>query len=110
MRAHLAEGLDTRAIAALHGVSERTVNRARARIEAPRAHPPLSQAELDRANLLADEGMPATWIAEDLGRNSETLRRKLRRGVDAEWLTAWASIRHDEDLRRLHYEFAPAKH
>jgi hypothetical protein len=81
------------------------------------ASPRLSftEAQVARMQLLADEGMPASWIAEDFDVEGDVIRRRLeggagrRAGDVSEWKKAWARIRHRPELRRLHDEFAPSR-
>lgn len=109
MRKHITEQLDNATIAAIHKVSMRTVQRTRERIGKP-AHPTprrYTRQELARARLLADEGLPITWVAEDIERGAVELRKKLRRGHAPGWLEVWPKIRRNPTLLALHREFAP---
>lgn len=64
---------------------------------------------------LSKEGMPATWIAEELGLSvgrvreivSRWLPDDLRQKNTVEWSMAWSQIRPNEELLELHREFAP---
>lgn len=65
----------------------------------------------ERVITLGKEGMPATWIAEDVGLCATTVRKILRgAGVKAEqkeWLRAWSFIKASEEVLALHRECAP---
>ena len=65
-----------------------------------------------RIALLVAEGMPSTWIAEDLQRPLKSLQQRSTRmpGVEAKnagWAEVWPTILHDPALLALHHEFAP---
>lgn len=66
-----------------------------------------------RARLLLEEGMPATWVAEDLGVPSEYIYAVSTQIQDRaehvlEWQRAWARLRRNPLLLDLHREFNPA--
>lgn len=71
----------------------------------------LTGPDLERAQELRAEGMPASWIAEDLDCRRESL---FRSGVTADpalasdWRKVWAKIRTNPDLLALHVQFQPA--
>lgn len=62
-----------------------------------------------RAAELRAEGMPGPWIAEDIDCTPSVLRRLAPASPEAqrEWLSAWAGIRRDPALYRLHRLFTP---
>lgn len=70
----------------------------------------LQGGDLARAAMLRDEGMPASWIAEDLDCRRESL---FRSGVTAppalaaEWRQVWAQIRTNPTLYALHRDLQP---
>lgn len=67
--------------------------------------------DVDRARLavLRAEGMPASWIAEDLGVHTHTVQTAVP--ADPEQVAAWRSdfqhIRRNPALFALHCELAP---
>lgn len=65
--------------------------------------------EIKRGTTLRDEGMPATWIAEDLGKDLRELRRVLPPDPEAskEWKRVWSGIFPNPTLLALHEEFKP---
>lgn len=73
---------------------------------------PLTETEERRVVSLLAEGMPATWIMEDIPMSPYTTKQ-LRRGKSwaienaKEWQRVWASIRRDPVLLKLHWEFSP---
>jgi len=69
----------------------------------------LTDEERERMRILVAEGMPAPWIAEDLGRSRSTVTNNFPFGREAslEWLRAWSDIRRSPILLELHKEFAP---
>ena len=104
-------------IAALYKVSKRTVYRAMEHANVPPTvrRVPFTDAELDRAWVLLEEGMPLTWIAEDLHRGEQHLRERLSSDVGHKlktgegWSQVWSGIRNDPALLALHREFAPKR-
>lgn len=104
-------------IAALYKVSERTVVRAMRHAGIPPTvrSLPFTDAELDRAWVLLEEGMPLTWVAEDLHRGEQHLRERLSSDVGHKlktgegWHQVWSGIRNDPTLLALHREFAPKR-
>lgn len=68
-----------------------------------------------RVLVLAREGMPATWIAEEFGQSASWVRLittkhipvEERRKASKEWSNAWTHIRPKEHMLALHREFAP---
>lgn len=70
----------------------------------------LEGSDLERAALLRDEGMPASWIAEDLGCRRESIFRSGIIATDeasAEWRAVWQQIRRNPVLAGMHREFQP---
>lgn len=57
------------------------------------------------------EGVPATWIAEEMGVSVDVVRYRARlagiRGRRSGWASVWPQIRSRSDLLKLHREFAP---
>jgi hypothetical protein len=74
---------------------------------------PMGEQTLKRLAELGKEGLPATWIAEDLHPfSANAVRRRLRRlevrsNFSAEWNPVWKQIAASERLLELHREFAP---
>jgi hypothetical protein len=68
---------------------------------------------LERLAQLGIEGLPGTWIAEDLRHfTADAVRTRLRRvpgrkDIRAEWYPVWKQIAASERLLELHREFAP---
>lgn len=65
--------------------------------------------KITRAQLLRDEGMPASWIGEDLDLSPQQVLRVTvgLPGAAAGWKQAWSQIHRHPDLLALHQEFAP---
>lgn len=107
-------GMTRKQVAEKFGVNIKTVDRAFSESSKP-ANKPYSQQELQRVYVLAEEGMPMTFIAEDIGRNSVHLRDRFdvsaHRPKDAviEWKRTWSAIRSNPVLLELHREFHPKK-
>lgn len=105
-----AEGYSAAAIAAGLGVTQRTVVRIRSRAQIAQAKAPeLTPEQRNRILTLIKEGMPATWIAEDIGCARGTITRHALVGHTSsnEWRQVWARIRRNDALLQLHREFAP---
>jgi IS30 family transposase len=71
----------------------------------------LTDAERARIVLLRAEGMPASWIAEDVGVCVDTIRTTSPAypAEVAEWRTQFQYIRRDAELFALHVELAPKR-
>jgi hypothetical protein len=73
----------------------------------------LTEEQLQRATTLIDEGMPATWVAEDLGlpnRHAINKRFQDRPGREVsrkEWERVWFRIMNSPILLDLHQQFTP---
>lgn len=70
----------------------------------------LEGTDYDRARMLLDEGMPASWIAEDLDcRRKSLFRSGLPSDPDAsaQWRSVWGQIRRNPVLYALHQEIGP---
>lgn len=72
----------------------------------------LSKEKLDRMLVLAREGMPTNWIAEDVGLSADTVRKHVCKNPDYRreirgWSSVWPKIRKSSKLMGLHREFAP---
>lgn len=105
-----AEGYSAATIAARLGVTQRTVVRIRRRAQiAQEKAPELTHEQRDRISVLIQEGMPATWIAEDIGCARGTITRHALVGDTSsnEWRQVWNRIRRNDALLQLHREFAP---
>lgn len=64
--------------------------------------------QIQRIRQLHDEGMPSSWIAEDVGLRPSQVRRIAGPSSGAtEWRRCWALIRRDADLFALHQSLAP---
>jgi len=68
--------------------------------------------ELARMHLLLAEGMPANWVAEDLGRHYDNIKDYAAgRGDHAhavsEWKQVWSGIKNRPELASLHEQFMP---
>jgi len=72
---------------------------------------PMTSAAKNRMEALRDEGLPASWIAEDLGCSTKTvqLRTRTRPEEVAAWRTDFQHTRKNPELFALHCEFAPAR-
>jgi len=109
----LEEGLDVRQIAQALRVTRRSVDRALVRYKFRELKPInyLTEDEIARAKALFDEGMPLTWIAEDLHRSDKTLSKQLgmRPALVSQWKEVWQQIRRSEQLLELHRQIAPQK-
>lgn len=113
LKAAINEGLGSRALAARFGVTTRTITRWRKMHGLSGQAPPVPMPpeKRERALVLLREGMPATWIAEDLNVNTETIRemgRKLgapRQEAVTEWQRTWIRIRNNTVLFQLHESF-----
>lgn len=105
---------DTRELGRLVGVTDRTVCRYLLRIQAREAKSTQDDVDYARLACLAEEGMPANWIAEDLGISYGTALRHAnevpgRREHVREWTRAWHAIRQDPALLALHWEITPPR-
>ncbi|MBD8477589.1 helix-turn-helix domain-containing protein [Microbacterium sp. CFBP 8794] len=71
----------------------------------------LTDADRARIEALRAEGMPATWIAEDLGVHPNTIRLAVAANPAqaAAWRADFQHIRRNAELFALHCEIAPAK-
>lgn len=76
------------------------------------ARPILPPPQAERARLLLEEGMLATWVADDLGVTRATVYPIAITIPDRAqhvlaWQQVWAQIRRNPDLVALHREFNP---
>jgi len=71
----------------------------------------LSEEAKNRIRTLASEGMPCSWIAEDLDLSASRTRAVARElGVKlGSFKSVWGFIRSHAELFELHSEFAPQK-
>jgi IS30 family transposase len=69
----------------------------------------LTDEQRARVKQLRAEGMPATWIAEDIGCNAETARAVVQAKPEEvlDWRQSFALIRRNPELYALHRQFAP---
>ena len=76
----------------------------------------LTEAEWERVEQLVNDGLPATWIAEDLGLTSRGLRQRMRRhgfmrdevkqnGKD--FIDVWTTIRVTPAIYDIHSQVRP---
>ena len=105
------DGRRVKEIAESVGITGRSVQRALVRLG---ARPPLDRnlANRERVRLLAAEGMPANWIAEDVGISASRTREHAKKAPGhaesvREWARVWQSIRRSDELTALHRQFAP---
>lgn len=107
------EGLDANQIAQALGVTRRTVDRYMVEVGLREPRPPrrLSPSEEKRVRALLSEGMPATWVAEDVRQNPTTIAKRFRSDPDnvRAWRQVWQQIRRSEVLYDLHNEFYPRR-
>ena len=91
--------------------TQRTIDRALVRygFREPVVHDTPTPEEIERAHMLAAEGMPLSWIAEDLRRGRDCLAKRVPLDKEnvAEWRRVWQEIRRSEVLFSLHHEFYP---
>ncbi len=71
----------------------------------------LTVDERDRVVVLRTEGLPARWIAEDVGTTENTVTKvcQARPEEVAEWRSVFQQIRRDPELFKLHTEIAPKR-
>lgn len=68
----------------------------------------LTPEQIERIELLAADGMPKPWIAEDVGATRYQLTYlKLDPDHVKAWQSVWSGIRHKRHLLELHNQFAP---
>lgn len=104
------EGWSASRIAEHLHVAVRTVIRHRKRAGvAARRRDDLTREQIERIELLVGEGMPSSWVAEDVGCSRETVRRRqpIGRDVEQEFRRVFARIGNDPALLELHRQFAP---
>lgn len=96
-------------LAAEYGVDRGLVYAWRRRAGASEGRRVFTKAADKRLRILAAEGMPASWIAEDIGYYVGTVRKRLAdlNLPDDEWLKIQLSIRKTARLAPLHEEFRP---
>lgn len=107
----LEEGLSVSEMAQALRCTTRTIDRALVRygLREPVVANHLKPHEIERARMLAEEGMPMSWIAEDLNRDRNSLTRQVSPSEEniAEWRRVWQEIRRNETLFALHHDFYP---
>jgi DNA-binding NarL/FixJ family response regulator len=104
------EGLSSREIGHRVKVTQRTVSRVRRLMGvAQEVNPRLTREQRARIDRLIDEGMPATWIAEDVGCSDQTVRRYRQSSEEDTrvWRQVFAFVMRSSVLVELHREFAP---
>ncbi|MDD7930093.1 hypothetical protein [Microbacterium thalli] len=71
----------------------------------------LSTEDRARVVVLRTEGLPARWIAEDLGTTENTVTNVCHARPEevAEWRAVFQQIRRDPELFKLHTEIAPKR-
>lgn len=71
----------------------------------------LTAIDKERIEALRAEGVPASWIAEDLGVHTHTVQSMTPANPEevAAWRSDFQHIRKDPELFALHCEFAPAR-
>ena len=113
LRDHLAQGHTFVQIAEEHGMWPRSVERSADRHGLREMKQPIivTPAQRDRMLQLASEGMPGTWIAEDVGLSVSTVYRIIGPQPENshEWKSVWGKIRNRDHLAALHNEFRPRK-
>ena len=71
----------------------------------------MTEETKNRIRVLALEGVPGSWIAEDVGVDRWTVRRLIRKEgwakAPEQWPEVWAQIRPQPKLRHLHSLFTP---
>lgn len=105
-----AQGLPRAEIASRMSIHVDSVSRTLMRIGMARSrNNKISAEQYERMRILVAEGMPATWIAEDIGcdRSTVTSAYPFGKEAKAEWARAWSRIRNSSALLELHKEFAP---
>lgn len=110
VRLYVEEGLSSPQIEALTGVNSRKVLRiiASAGIPTRRMSSRLTPEQRARAQQLLDDGLPGTWVAEDIGVKTHHIYSNWPRSKGGkDWASVWHSIRNNETLLTLHEEFAP---
>lgn len=112
LEAFLAQNFDRHQIADRLRIHPDSVTRALKRHGLREPKQKYTPAELERIRILALEGMPASWIAEDLGRTTRAMSSHLLHHVPRpddlkQWHYVWPSIRRNAELLDLHNQFAP---
>ncbi|WP_323985913.1 hypothetical protein [Microbacterium plantarum] len=71
----------------------------------------LTEQQRERVVALRTEGLPARWIAEDLGTTENTVTNvcQARPEEVAEWRSVFQYIRRHPELFKLHTEIAPKR-
>jgi hypothetical protein len=114
--------LDAAMIAARLGMKRASVLKAevkqgfrpRVRPSTKRGGLPRHKVDLAAVERFVRDGVPVTWIAETVRCDDLKWLRKVAREIRAgdrtaysEWSSVWHAIRQNDDLKRLHQEFAP---
>lgn len=76
----------------------------------------ITSQQRERATLLLEDGVPTSWVAEDVGLSLTTVEgfitpelRARREPSRKDWLSAWTSIKRNPTLLALHREFTTRK-
>lgn len=108
------EGLRTALIAERLGVSQKTVGKWLRHLLGDEwvndGSKPTTEAQRARIVLLAREGVPDGWIAEDVSLSQRTVsdvRKAAGISVDDVWKVTRLQIQHDAELWVRHQQFAP---
>lgn len=109
VRLYVEEKKDSSEIGAIIGLNPWSVLRIlRGRQVETRNHITLTGEQQARMLALRDEGMPALYVAQDLGTSrSVVLRLTPNKEATAEWRRVWGHIRPNPVLRGLHEQFFP---
>ncbi len=108
----LLGGLSRQEIAAQLGTHADSVSRSARKFGLIEKVAPTTEEEQARVRLLAAEGVPSTWVAEDVHRSPSTVRKWMSvvpgsRERLAEWRSVWPGILKNPTMLALHREFAP---
>jgi hypothetical protein len=104
---------DTALVGERVGLSSRQVERwlRHHGITEPQVRRFCSPEQAERIRVLAAEGMPYTWIGEDVDLDRDVVARVAKgcRPDDAptQWRQVWGWVKHDHNRLALHDDFAP---
>jgi hypothetical protein len=70
---------------------------------------PLTPERIQRAQDLRDDGLPCSWIAEDINSTARMVMDVTTANEETgrEWARVWSHIVRHKTLLDLHHEFAP---
>jgi DNA-binding CsgD family transcriptional regulator len=105
----LESGATRKDIARQMGMHIDTVSKLKSAMLGRNGKPKLTLDQIRRMEILTEEGMPSTWVAEDLGcnRSTVTVLTPFGKHNSREWLIVWQKIRQSDELLALHRQFAP---